>query len=105
MAIFTKTLSSSDIDRRLTIPGDCASEFPPIHEDRRIELNVIDESGCPWIFHFARQPATNSGIVISSGWPQFVKKKGLKVGDQIIFSKCQDEAGGQWKYKIDCNRC
>ncbi|TXG53773.1 hypothetical protein EZV62_019029 [Acer yangbiense] len=75
MAIFTKTLSSSDIEWRLTIPGDCAAEFPPFHRDQHIEFNVKDESGHQWTFRCARQSATNSGIVIISGWHQFVAKR------------------------------
>ncbi|KAK1567460.1 hypothetical protein Q3G72_012471 [Acer saccharum] len=87
MAIFTKTLSSSDIERRLTIPGDCAVEFPPFHGDQHIEFNVKDEIRAAINGYFAmpRQSATNSGIVIYSGWLQFARRKNLKVGDTIHF--------------------
>ncbi|KAK0590031.1 hypothetical protein LWI29_031817 [Acer saccharum] len=93
MAIFTKTLSSSDIEWRLKIPGDCAAEFPPFHRDQHIEFNVKDESGHQWTFRCARQSAPNSGIVIISGWHEFVaKRKNLEVGDTIHFQKELDHS-------------
>ncbi|KAI9177075.1 hypothetical protein LWI28_010749 [Acer negundo] len=98
MAIFTKILSSNDIGRRLTIPGDCAAQFPPFNKDQQIEFNVEDESGHRWIFR-ACQSATNSGIFIISGWPQFARHKNLEVGDTIHFQKL-DHSSRAHHYRI-----
>ncbi|KAK0589904.1 hypothetical protein LWI29_019999 [Acer saccharum] len=100
MAIFTKTLSSSDIERRLTIPGDCAVEFPPFHRGQHNEFNVKDdEGGHQWIFRCAPS-ATNSGIVINSGWLQFARSKNLEVGDKIHFQKGLDHSTRAHHYRI-----
>ncbi|KAK0602848.1 hypothetical protein LWI29_037539 [Acer saccharum] len=89
----------------MTIPGDCAAEFPPFHENQHIEFNVKDdESGHQWIFRCARQSATNSGIVIISGWLQFARQKNLEVGDTIHFRKELDHSTKAHHYRIGVTR-
>ncbi|KAK0590427.1 hypothetical protein LWI29_026943 [Acer saccharum] len=71
MAIFTRTLTRVDIERRLTIPRYCVGAFPAVQESQAVELKVNDEMGNVWTFRCSLQSAINPRLVFSSGWLHF----------------------------------
>ncbi|KAK1559860.1 hypothetical protein Q3G72_019154 [Acer saccharum] len=70
----------------------------------KADLPVIDWNGQVRHFRIYTRPG---GIyrkpVFTTGWPQFVREKGLRVGDEVIFSLNQDGDGGL-QYRILVHR-
>ncbi|TXG53781.1 hypothetical protein EZV62_019037 [Acer yangbiense] len=101
MAIFTRTLTRVDIERRLTIPRYCVGAFPAVQESQAVELKVNDEMGHVWTFRCSLQSAINPRLVFSSGWLHFASSKHLHVGDTIVIHREVDQDNTDAPYKIE----
>ncbi|TXG54057.1 hypothetical protein EZV62_019313 [Acer yangbiense] len=109
--IFTKKLSNTDVKVKMVVPMTAQEKDPDLKAaiNGRVckDLYVIDSVPKTWTFHLytrSENEAYPKPLFTGAGWLAFVQEKGLQAGDQIIFSKYQDEAGGPWKYKIDYDR-
>ncbi|KAK1568791.1 hypothetical protein Q3G72_028783 [Acer saccharum] len=78
-----------------------------LRERHYADLPVIDWTGQVRHFRIYSRPG---GIyrkpVFTTGWPQFVREKGLRVGDEVIFSLNQDGDGGlqtEFWFSGDCS--
>ncbi|TXG65119.1 hypothetical protein EZV62_006394 [Acer yangbiense] len=85
MEIFSKLLTISDVTSGLSIPtGDLLHIPIPKGGRRYIGLVVKDSIGQVWKFHL--YPNSHDTLAFTEGWLEFVKAKGVRVGDKVIFS-------------------
>ncbi|XWS32749.1 hypothetical protein CRYUN_Cryun22dG0016300 [Craigia yunnanensis] len=86
--MFSKPLSRTDISK-LAIPTYSLSTFPPFQDGRHeIELEVWDDDGKMWKFVCSiRKTGKYQKPVFSKGWLDFVRAKGLSVGDEVRLYK------------------
>ncbi|KAK4834510.1 hypothetical protein QYF36_024006 [Acer negundo] len=104
MAIFKRTLTRFDIERRLTIPRNCVEAFPAVEEKQPVEIKVKDEIGHVWTFRLSLQSVINPRLVFCSGWLAFVSSKHLQVGDTIIFhSEVDQDTDAPYKIEVRKN--
>ncbi|KAJ6342878.1 hypothetical protein OIU78_010738 [Salix suchowensis] len=90
----TKTLITSDIERRLLLPENCLKNFP---RGRETFLKIRDEDGIVWTFRCRIPPGNHSKPALyGEYWSAFVRQKGLKAGDiiVIVFNKVVAPAAG-----------
>ncbi|KAF9690271.1 hypothetical protein SADUNF_Sadunf01G0178200 [Salix dunnii] len=103
--LFTKLLSPVDTTHRLTIPmanlGDF--EFPPGQHAINIEATDTIEQQWTFTLSIRRNNNPNPRPVFTGQWIRFVKEKGLRAGDRIVFSRRQAEGDGM-QYRIRAER-
>ncbi|TXG53908.1 hypothetical protein EZV62_019164 [Acer yangbiense] len=101
--IFSKLLRKTDINSsKLVVPTDALwSHFRQILGGRHCTgLVVMDWVGGLWNFRLWTRPnGPYEKPVFTVDWARFVKEKGLREGDELIFSANQDGDGG-FQYKI-----
>lgn len=86
--LFDKVVSLSDIKQhRLAIPKFQAKTHFPLPDASNSKgtlLRMHDNEGKPWRFRFIFWKSYQ-GYVLTSEWNQFVREKGLSVGDTVSF--------------------
>ena len=92
----TKTLATTDIERRLLLPENCLKNFPRGHETF---LKIRDEEGIVWTFRCRIPPGNHSKPALYGKWFLFVRQKGLKAGDIIVIVFNKVEAHFEIKVK------
>jgi hypothetical protein len=99
MEIFTKKLTSIDLERGLVLPHDSNLEpLQPFHGT--IELSTIVESsaGTPLADPVTIHCSTRSGkLVFTRGWHDIARHAGLRSGDSVTFYR---EVNGAAQYKM-----
>ena len=95
--MFSKRLTQTDISKRLAIPTDSLSMFPPFQDGRHeIELEVWDDDGHDgkiWKFVCSiRKIGNYQKPVFSKVWLDFVRAKGLSVGDEVSLYKIENRS-------------
>ena len=99
MEIFTKKLTSIDLDRGLELPRDSNLErLQPFHGT--IELSTIVESsaGTPLPDPVTIHCSTRSGdVAFTTGWYALARDAGLKSGDTVTFYQ---EVNGEARYRL-----
>ncbi|KAK4374164.1 hypothetical protein RND71_004841 [Anisodus tanguticus] len=96
--LFQKELTPSDVGKlnRLVIPKKYALKyFPQIQDD---EMIFYDTSKRLWKFRYCYWKSSQS-FVFTKGWNKFVKDKGLRAKDTIVFNLCEFKNGT----KENCN--
>ena len=90
--MFSKPLSRTDISKRLAIPTYSLSMFPPFQDGRHeIKLEVWDDDGKMWKFVCSiRKTGNYQKPVFSEVWLDFVRAKGLSVGDEVSLYKIEN---------------
>ncbi|XVE83998.1 hypothetical protein DITRI_Ditri16bG0133500 [Diplodiscus trichospermus] len=95
-SVFSKRLTQTDISKRLAIPTESLSLFPPFEDGgKEIELEVWDgnddddeSNGKTWKFVCSiRKTGKYKKPVFSKGWLSFVKAEGLSAGDEVKLYK------------------
>ncbi|KAK0597357.1 hypothetical protein LWI29_024483 [Acer saccharum] len=102
--IFSKILTETDIKARLAIPTPALKHIN-MHEG----VNYVypkDSDGKKWPFQCYTRPTGHPKPAFTTGWLDFVKAKGLQIGDKVTFRKLEDEdeAGGEPQYIIHAKR-
>ncbi|XP_060171433.1 AP2/ERF and B3 domain-containing transcription factor At1g51120-like [Lycium barbarum] len=90
--LFQKELTPSDVGKlnRLVIPKKYALKyFPQIQDD---EMIFYDTSRRLWKFRYCYWKSSQS-FVFTKGWNKFVKDKGLRAKDTIVFNLCEFKNG------------
>ncbi|KAF3444442.1 hypothetical protein FNV43_RR14134 [Rhamnella rubrinervis] len=107
---FKKKLVSTDLNQKLSVPSKKYRQlFPSLNNNdgrHAVEFEARDKSGAPWKFTCSiRKKGHPKPVINSKGWRQFVRAKGLKEGNEIIFSKHPPRTGsGTSYYTIDVVR-
>ncbi|GKV22279.1 hypothetical protein SLEP1_g32161 [Rubroshorea leprosula] len=85
MASFVKELTTTDVGSMLVIPVPFMNNMPQIQGGHSIHITVSDAGGREWNFGYYVRANQNPRPVLRSGWCHYVREKGLRVGDRIIF--------------------
>ncbi|KAF9690262.1 hypothetical protein SADUNF_Sadunf01G0177300 [Salix dunnii] len=100
---FTKLLCPVDTTHRLAIPPANLGDFEFPMGQHAINIEAVDTTEQQWIFRLSIRRNNNPKPVLTGQWIRFVKEKGLRVGDRIVFSRQQIEGDGV-QYKIRAER-
>ncbi|KAJ9171256.1 hypothetical protein P3X46_014646 [Hevea brasiliensis] len=103
MAIFSKSLTKTDITKKLSFPTKSLKYLPCFGIGHALDLHVRDESGHVWTFRCIIRKKNHPKPVLTKGWRKFASSKHLDAGDKIIFYEQEDEATGA-KYKIEVKK-
>ncbi|KAK1584047.1 hypothetical protein Q3G72_029402 [Acer saccharum] len=104
MEIFSKLLTETDIKARLTVPTDALAHINIPGGGNKVDLSVMDSGGNRHTFRCYTRPDRHPKPAFTTGWLDFVRAKGLQIGDKVTFSKLEDEAGGTPQYRIHASR-
>ncbi|KAG8501997.1 hypothetical protein CXB51_002124 [Gossypium anomalum] len=103
--IFSKLLTQTDIERRLSVPTCILYLFPYITTDHRcFDLQVKDTGDVVWSFRCIRRDGVYAKPVFSKGWLEFVYAKGLQAYDKIVVYKEKGVVEGDVPYRIEVKR-
>lgn len=113
--LFEKPLTPSDVGKlnRLVIPKQHAERYFPLSSSGAGDKGLIlcfeddddDEEAAaankPWRFRYSYWTSSQS-YVLTKGWSRFVREKGLRAGDTIVFS--HSTYGSEKQLFIDCKK-
>lgn len=103
--LFKKTLSKTDVVYRMTIPMDSLSAFQIPEGTYSKEVVAVDIDGHRWSFRCCtRKKDPHPKTVLSSGWIKFVKNRGLKEGDEVIFSVAHNDGAEGLQFGIEARK-
>ncbi|KAH1099242.1 hypothetical protein J1N35_016163 [Gossypium stocksii] len=101
MAIVSKQLKKTDIEKRLTIPSKSLKSFPSLAGNHVVKFEARDESGHRWEFQiYTRKGKKYLKPVLTKGWREFVCTKKLSIGDKVEFDKEEKEQGEAVMYRV-----
>ncbi|TMW87672.1 hypothetical protein EJD97_019628 [Solanum chilense] len=91
--LFRKVLTSTDVGSfsRLVIPKKYATKYFSQIQDEEMVF-IYDTSGTLWKFKYHYCESSQS-FLFTTGWLNFVKDKGLKAKDTIVFNLCESMNG------------
>ncbi|KAK1583923.1 hypothetical protein Q3G72_028222 [Acer saccharum] len=106
IVIFSKALTKTDIKARLTVPTDALAHINIPEGGNKVDLSPMDSDGNQWPFRCYTRLNGHPKPAFTTGWRRFVQAKGLQIGDEVTFSKLEDEdeAGGATQYRIHATR-
>jgi RAV-like factor len=107
--LFEKAVTPSDVGKlnRLVVPKQHAEKHFPLKRSpeattgKGVLLNFEDGEGKVWRFRYSYWNSSQS-YVLTKGWSRFVREKGLRAGDTIVFS--HSTYGPEKQLFIDCRK-
>ncbi|EAY72473.1 hypothetical protein EE612_000190 [Oryza sativa] len=113
--LFEKAVTPSDVGKlnRLVVPKQHAEKHFPLRRaassdsasaaatGKGVLLNFEDGEGKVWRFRYSYWNSSQS-YVLTKGWSRFVREKGLRAGDTIVFSR--SAYGPDKLLFIDCKK-
>ncbi|KAF9671132.1 hypothetical protein SADUNF_Sadunf12G0015700 [Salix dunnii] len=100
MENFSKFLSETDVNWRLTLPMKFLKSLPSFNGGHAIEFEARDEMGKAWTFHCSVRRRGHPKPVITRGWMAFINSKKLKMGDRVSFFKYKNRATAETFYEV-----
>ncbi|GKV22278.1 hypothetical protein SLEP1_g32160 [Rubroshorea leprosula] len=101
MASFVKELTRTDVESMLVIPVAFMNNMPQVQGGHFTNVTVSDAGGREWNFGYYVRANQNPRPVLKSGWCHYVREKGLRVDDIIIFQRLE---GFPVRYRIGATR-
>ncbi|XWS30376.1 hypothetical protein CRYUN_Cryun24cG0112000 [Craigia yunnanensis] len=85
--ILSKSLTHTDICKRLTIPTKSLPFLPRFCGGNALELPVRDDNGCSWTFVccLRKTGVYAKPVLRTKDWRDYVPAKGLTIGDKVTF--------------------
>ncbi|GKV32199.1 hypothetical protein SLEP1_g40817 [Rubroshorea leprosula] len=100
--LFSKSLTTTDVRRRLAIPTRIVNSLLPNGGDHAVELHVWHGT-TEWRIMCTTRKEGYKKPVFSRGWRHFALENKLKVGDVVTLYKEEHEAGHLY-YRIEVKR-
>ncbi|KAJ6760299.1 hypothetical protein OIU79_025202 [Salix purpurea] len=92
MASFSKMITKTDTEKRLSFPIKFLESLPPSHGGHAVDFQAKDENAEVWTFRCStRKKGRYNKPVLSKGWRAFASRKKLKVGDRIEFYEARNQ--------------
>ncbi|KAK3200426.1 hypothetical protein Dsin_023841 [Dipteronia sinensis] len=94
----SKLLTVSDITTKVMLPAEILVYIPISLTKHFVDLQVVDSTKQAWTLRYYTRPNGNRAIpVFTAGWLQFVRAKGVRVGDKLILSghQVRDDSNGE----------
>ncbi|KAG5229584.1 B3 domain-containing transcription factor [Salix suchowensis] len=93
MASFSKMITKTDAEKRLSLPIKFLESLPPLHGGHAVDFQAKDENAELWTFRCCtRKKGRYRKPVLSKGWRAFASRKKLKVGDRIEFYEARNQS-------------
>ncbi|KAK1589188.1 hypothetical protein Q3G72_031315 [Acer saccharum] len=104
--IFSKSVTKTDINARLTVPTHALEHINMPVGDNNVYLFPKDSKGKEWRFRCYTRLNGHPKPAFTTGWLKFVEAMELQIGDEVTFSKLEDEyeGGGAPQYRIHATR-
>ncbi|GLT85799.1 hypothetical protein SLE2022_039750 [Rubroshorea leprosula] len=102
MQLFSKSLTFTDVRKRIAIPTKIVNFLLPNEGNHGVELHVRHGTTV-WPIMCTTRKEGYKKPVLSKGWRAFALKNKLKVGDVVTLYKEEDEAG-YLGYRIEVKR-
>ncbi|GLT86310.1 hypothetical protein SLE2022_044550 [Rubroshorea leprosula] len=103
--IFSKSLTKTDVQKRLSVPMASLASLPDFEEGHTVGLRVRDARKSKlWKFKCSIRKKKHPKPVFCSEWLEYVRFNDLQVGDGIEFYKEMEEATGVNYYKIEVKK-
>ncbi|KAJ0017596.1 hypothetical protein Pint_09612 [Pistacia integerrima] len=86
--IFSKGITQTAIDHRLSIPTEILHVFPPFGEGNHVQnliFNDMEVKETVWNLRLSVRRQGPPKPVFEGDWVRSVRSKGLKLGDQVLF--------------------
>ncbi|KAL4319400.1 hypothetical protein GQ457_18G019990 [Hibiscus cannabinus] len=101
--IVLKTLTKTDVEKRMSIPIESLEHFPPLCEDKHVvDFPATDECGRVWTFQiWTRKNQKCLKPVLTKEWREFVCSKELCINDTVAFYMEEEETGSVKYYVKD----
>ncbi|KAL9353770.1 hypothetical protein Peur_051740 [Populus x canadensis] len=102
--LMEKKLSQTDIEYRLAFPTSSLRAFPMPEGETAVYFEATDTLENEWNFRLSIRGENDryTKPVITGDWLQFVRDKGLKVGDKISLTR--EEGVNGVRYSIRAER-
>jgi hypothetical protein len=102
--IMEKKLSQTDIEYRLAFPTSSLWAFPMPEGETAVYFEATDTLENEWNFRLSIRGENDryTKPVITGDWLQFVRDKGLKVGDKLFLTR--EEGVNGVRYSIRAER-
>ncbi|MBA0874812.1 hypothetical protein Goshw_022431 [Gossypium schwendimanii] len=106
--IFSKNLSKTDVDARLSFPMKALKVFQFLEGENKTEFEAADGIGKRWRFGLSKRKARHSKVhpkpVLSSGWRAYVKAKGLQTKDRFVLYGDLDNLSTKKRFRVRAQR-
>ncbi|KAK8486659.1 hypothetical protein V6N11_033112 [Hibiscus sabdariffa] len=103
--VFVKTLTQTDIEKRLSVPTKKKICFLDFGGQHNVGFKAMDSKGKVWPFSCSKRKAKGyPKPVLSKGWLPFVRCWELEIGDKVIFYRQTMDKAGKGDYLIDVIR-
>ncbi|KAE8703142.1 Detected protein of unknown function [Hibiscus syriacus] len=102
--IFSKLLTQTDIERRLSVPTRILYFLPFMDGRRYADLRVKDVGGHLWTFRCIWRDGEYAKPVFSKGWLEFVYAKNLRMYDKVELYVEKDVDEADVAYRIVVRR-
>ncbi|XVE94168.1 hypothetical protein REPUB_Repub01dG0258600 [Reevesia pubescens] len=100
--IFSKSLTVTDINKRLAIPAKALHAFPDFNGSHALNIHLMYGTSVYPVVCSIRKKG-HKKPVFSVGWRNFVIHNNFNVGDRLTLYKVQDE-DGSFHYKVEVEK-
>ncbi|KAJ9174707.1 hypothetical protein P3X46_013323 [Hevea brasiliensis] len=99
--VFSKPLTTTDIEKKLSVPTKALKHLPSFGESRQVYIEAKDDKGYFWSFTCSiRRDRYSKPVLSSRTWLSFARYRNLRAGDIIKLYKEHDQFTGV-EYKIE----
>ncbi|XVF68231.1 hypothetical protein PTKIN_Ptkin10aG0188600 [Pterospermum kingtungense] len=103
MAVLSKILTNTDVEKRLAIPTKTLPSLPGFNGSHEITIQLMYRKKMWPIVCTIRKKGQYKKPVFSGGWRDFVVRNNIEVGDRLTLFKVHDEAGSFY-YKVQVQK-
>ena len=104
VAVYEKRLKQTDVSQKPAVLGDWLQILPNIEDNNNnVQIRVLDGQGMYWEFYLSKRSTGyyKKPVFQSKEWLQFVRYKGLMVGDKFVIQKEDDHfRGAQYRVRV-----
>ncbi|XVE94159.1 hypothetical protein REPUB_Repub01dG0257700 [Reevesia pubescens] len=100
--IFSKSVTDTDIKKRLAIPAKVLPSFPDLNGTHALNIHLMYGTRV-WPIVCSIRKRGYKKPVFSTGWRNFVIHNNFNVGDRLTLYKVQEE-DGSFHYKVEVEK-
>ncbi|XVF68229.1 hypothetical protein PTKIN_Ptkin10aG0188400 [Pterospermum kingtungense] len=101
--IFSKSLTDTDIKKRLSIPAKILSSLPDFDGNHAFKIDLMYGTS-KWPIVCSIRKNGYKKPVFSGGWRDFIVRNNFNVGDRLTLYKVLDEAGSFLCYRVQVEK-
>ncbi|XVE94145.1 hypothetical protein REPUB_Repub01dG0256000 [Reevesia pubescens] len=102
--LFSKSVTDTDINKRLAIPAKKLSFFPDFNGSHVVSIHLKNGNGTgAWLIDLSIRKRGYKKPVFSGGWRKFVIYNNINKGDTLTLYKVQEEDGSS-HYRVEVEK-